>query len=82
MNYGQFVGDVQGRTRLRSTDEAEAVINVRLLPGRDPRELVLRLQELVSDPGVELRFDPPTRPPVAAMTTLQEIDCMAPSMVA
>ncbi len=78
--FGAMLRDTLTPTMLRAgyksnviPAEAEAVVNVRLLPGRDPRDLVLKLQELVSDPAVELRFDPPTRPPVGAMPVDTEL---------
>ena len=64
MNYGQFVGDVQGRTHLRSTDEAEAVVanvfraiaevlphrNVEALGGSLPAELMVYLRGAHEEP--------------------------------
>jgi acetylornithine deacetylase/succinyl-diaminopimelate desuccinylase-like protein len=44
--------------------EAEAEVNVRLLPGKKADEFVLELNEAVDDPAIEIRYDPPTRGPV------------------
>lgn len=49
--------------------EAEAVLNARLLPGRDPRDFIRELSAAIADPLVEVRAQPPTRPPVPPMPT-------------
>ncbi len=49
--------------------DAEATFNARLLPGRDPQRLIAEIREVVDDPGIEIRPDPPTRAPVRAMPT-------------
>ncbi len=42
---------------------AEATINLRLLPGADPREVVRELQRVVDDPRVEVRLSNPAAGP-------------------
>lgn len=49
--------------------DAEATLNARLMPGRAPADLIAELREVVDDPSVEIRYDPPTRPPVPPMST-------------
>lgn len=46
---------------------AEAVVNCRLMPGRDPERFVEELRRVVAEPGVEVSYEPDPLPPVAAM---------------
>ncbi len=49
--------------------KAEAVLNARLMPGRDPERFVEILRRVIQEPAVEILFDPPSRAPVKAMPT-------------
>lgn len=47
--------------------EAKAVLNARLMPGRDPNALLDQIRAVIDDPAVEVTAVPPSRPPVPAM---------------
>lgn len=47
--------------------EARAVLNARLLPGHDPRELIARLRAAIADLAVEVEGELPSRASVGAM---------------
>lgn len=47
--------------------EAKAVINARLLPGRDPKHLLEQIRLVVDDPSVAITAQPPTRKAVGTM---------------
>lgn len=47
--------------------EARAVLNARLMPGRDPQALLAQLKAVVDDPLVEVTAEAPTRKPVFPM---------------
>ncbi len=49
--------------------EAEATLNARLLPGRGAEDFAAGLLAVMGEPMVGLRYDPPLRPPIAAMPT-------------
>lgn len=42
--------------------QAEATLNVRMIPGSDPEEVAAALRRVVDDPRVEVVYTPPTRP--------------------
>ena len=55
--------------------EAEATLNARLLPGRDPEEFIAELKAVIDEPAIEVSFVAPAGPPVGAMpidTTLYQ----------
>ena len=47
--------------------QAEATLNVRMLPGTDPEALAGELRRRIADPRVAVSFPPPTRPEAPAM---------------
>jgi len=47
--------------------EAQATLNVRMIPASDPEKIVQRIREVVNDPAVEVSYAPPTRPEAPAM---------------
>lgn len=47
--------------------EAKAVVNARLMPGRDPEVLLARIRAAVDDPSIEVTAVPPSRKPVGPM---------------
>lgn len=47
--------------------EARAVLNARLMPGRDPGVLLDQIRAAIDDPSVEVSAVPPSRPPVGTM---------------
>lgn len=53
---------------------AEATINVRLIPGTDPTEIVRELQRAINDPLVEVRLANPSARPSAAPPSTEDTD--------
>jgi acetylornithine deacetylase/succinyl-diaminopimelate desuccinylase-like protein len=47
--------------------EAKAVLNARLMPGRDPNVLLSQIRTVIDDPAVEVTALAPSRPPVQPM---------------
>ncbi|MBI4422374.1 MAG: M20/M25/M40 family metallo-hydrolase [Elusimicrobia bacterium] len=47
--------------------EAEATVNCRLMPGRDPNAFVRELASVIREPSVELQFEADGVPPVGSM---------------
>jgi len=49
--------------------EATAILNARLLPGRNPHAFINELFSIAAEPRVKIFYDPPTRDPVGVMPT-------------
>ncbi|MBI4346933.1 MAG: M20/M25/M40 family metallo-hydrolase [Elusimicrobia bacterium] len=47
--------------------EARAVVNCRLMPGRDPKRFVRDLGRVIAEPSIELKYDADPLPPVPSM---------------
>jgi len=51
---------------------AEATVNVRLLPGTDPAEMLREIQRVIADPSIEVRFG--SQPAAAAPASSEDTD--------
>ncbi|MBI5201410.1 MAG: M20/M25/M40 family metallo-hydrolase [Elusimicrobia bacterium] len=47
--------------------EARAVVNCRLMPGRDPKAFVRDLAAVIREPSIELKYDADDLPPIPSM---------------
>lgn len=56
---------------------AQATLNLRTIPGTDPRELVSELQSIVNDPRVEVSLPPSTTPEGARLADLARLAARA-----
>src|SRR3989338_6319134 len=63
--FGAMLRDTLSPTMLKAgyksnfiRGEAQATVNARLLPWRDPAELIKEISSVIDDPSVEIRYDP------------------------